>query len=233
MLKKRKKSYFKLINLYKFQLKYRLFAFFVIVLFLIFLYIRFIAIPIVVTNTESQMQSYATKSINYAIAESMNQNVSYGDLINIIRDSNDKVSYIEANTVRINLLSKTMTRNVVANFLEFSKMPIAVSLGAFSGIAIFAGMGPKIAIEVNPYSEVNCYFTSNFKSAGINQTYHKLYLIIAMKVTIVFPFKQLVVNSNAEVLLSESLIVGEIPEVYLNSNKLNDMLNLVPNRFSS
>jgi hypothetical protein len=29
------------------------------------------------------------------------------------------------------------------------------------------------------------------------------------------------------------LIVGEIPEVYLNSGTLDEMLNLVPERFSS
>jgi len=40
-------------------------------------------------------------------------------------------------------------------------------------------------------------------------------------------------QSSSEVLLSETLIVGNIPEVYLNSSNLTDMLNLVPERFSS
>lgn len=233
MKKKYKKSCFWLISLHDFNIKHKFFAFFLIFVLLVVLYVKFLAIPIVVANTHTQMQSYATKSINYAIADSMNQNVSYGDLISIVKDSNDNVSYIEANSVRINVLSKTMSRVVMSNFVEFAKIPIKIAIGSFSGIAVLSGFGPKIAFRVNPYGEVNCYFNSSFESAGINQTYHKLYMIISLKINIVLPFRQLSIISDAEVLLSESLIVGKIPEVYLNSGKLTEMLNLVPNCFSS
>ena len=121
----------------------------------------------------------------------------------------------------------------MSNFLELSKKPIKIPLGSFSGVSIFAGLGPKITYEINPYGEVFCYFTSNFETAGINQTYHKLYLIIKIKVNVVLPLKNVLVNSESEVLLCETLIVGKIPEVYLNSNSLTEMLNLVPEKFSS
>ena len=197
------------------------------------LYIRYLVTPIIVSNTEAQIANFATRSINFAIADTLNQNVSYGDLVNIKKDENNNVSYIEANSVRINLLSKTMSKVVMLNFLELSKRPIKIPLGSFSGIAIFAGFGPKIAYDINPYGEVFCYFTSNFESAGINQTYHKLYLVITLKVRVVLPFKKVVVDSASEVLLCETLIIGKIPEVYLNSGSLTEMLNLVPEKFSS
>lgn len=233
MKRKRKHFRFTSINVHNFRLKHRLFAFFIFLLILIYLYVRYLATPIVVANTETQINAYATKSINYAIADTMNQNVSYGDLVTVIKDSSDNVSYIEANSVRINLLSKTMSKVVMSNFLEFAKRPIKISLGSFTGLSILTGYGPKIAYTVNPYGEVYCYFTSNFESAGINQTYHKIYLVISIKINVVFPFKRLSVNSSSEVLLCETLIVGKIPEVYLNSNSLTEMLNLVPEKFSS
>ena len=233
MKTKRKKSFVKLKYRYKFHLEQKIFAFFIILIIIFSCYIRFLVTPIVVENTKTQISSFATKSINYAIADTMNQNVSYGDLIKISRDSNNNVSYLEANSVRINLLSKTMSKVVMSNFKEFSKNPIKISLGSFSGIAIFAGYGPKIAYNVNPFGEVFCYFTSNFESAGINQTYHKLYLVINLKINVVLPFEKVVVNSDSEVLLCETLIVGKIPEVYLNSGSLTEMLNLVPEKFSS
>lgn len=233
MKKKRKKSFIKLINIYKFQLKQKIFAFFIIFILIISVYIRFLVTPIIVENTRAQVANFATKSINYAIADTMNQNVSYGDLIKIIRDENYNVSYIEANSVRINLLSKTMSKVVMSNFLELSKKPIKIPLGSFSGVSVFAGLGPKITYDINPYGEVFCSFTSNFETAGINQTYHKLYLIIKLKVNVILPLKNVLVNSESEVLLCETLIVGKIPEVYLNSNNLTEMLNLVPEKFSS
>ena len=233
MKMKRKNICVKTINTHKFHTKQKVFAFFLIFVILIFMYVRYLATPLVVSNTKTQIANYATKSINYAIADSMNQNVSYGDLVKISRDEGNNVAFIEANSVRINLLSKTMSKVVMSNFLEFAKRPIKIALGAFSGIPIFAGYGPKVAYTVNPYGEVYCYFTSNFESAGINQTYHKLYLVITIKVNVVFPFETVVVNSSSEVLLCETLIVGKIPEVYLNSASLTEMLNLVPEKFSS
>ncbi len=230
---KRKKSFIELINIGKFQLKQKIFAFFIIFILIISLYLRYLVTPIIVANTETQISNFATKSINFAIADTMNQNVSYGDLIKIIRDEGNNVSFIEANSVRINLLSKTMSKVVMSNFLELSKNPISIPLGSFSGVSIFAGFGPKVTYDINPFGEVFCYFTSKFDTAGINQTYHKLYLIITLKVNVVLPVKKVVVDSASEVLLCETLIVGKIPEVYLNSNSLTEMLNLVPEKFSS
>lgn len=220
-------------NLSKFRIKHKYFAFFLFFLLIFYVYCRYLAVPIVIRNTEAQIKSYVTKSINYAIADTMNQNISYGDLVNIVKDNNDNVSYIEANSVRINLLSKSMSKVVMSNFLEFAKIPIKISVGSFSGISILSGVGPKIAFDISPYGEVLCSFSSNFESAGINQTYHKLYLIISLKIYVVFPFRKLQVNSDSEVLLCETLIIGKIPDVYLNSGNLTEMLNLVPTKFTS
>lgn len=233
MYLKRKNNCLKLRNCTTFQLKRKIFAFFIIFIILIFSYIHFLATPIIVANTETQISNFSTRSINYAIADTMNQNIGYGDLIKIIRDENNNVSYIEANSVRINLLSKTMSKVVMSNFLELSKRPIMIPLGSFSGISLLAGYGPKISYDVSPYGEVFCYFTSKFESAGINQTYHKLYLVITINVKVVLPIKKIMVKSASEVLLCDTLIVGQIPEVYLNSNSLTEMLNLVPEKFSS
>lgn len=233
MCKKKQKIHVNALNLSKFRIKHKGFAFFLVFLFLVFLYSKYLAVPIVIRNTEAQIKSYATKSINYAIADTMNQNISYGDLVNIVKDKNDNVAYIEANSVRINLLSKSMSKVVMSNFLEFAKLPIKISLGSFTGVSILSGVGPKIAFDISPFGEVLCSFSSNFESAGINQTYHKLYLIISIKIYVVFPFRKLQVLSDSEVLLCETLIIGKIPEVYLNSGNLTEMLDLVPSKFTS
>ena len=230
---KRKKICVKTLNVGKLRLKHKVFAFFMLIGISFYLYLRYIATPIVVANTESQISSYATRSINYAIADTMNQNVSYGDLITVVKDDSNNVSFIEANSVRINILSKSMSRVVMSNFLEFAKLPIKISLGAFTGIAVLTGSGPKIAYSVNPFGEVHSSFESVFESAGINQTYHKIYLTVSLKINVVLPFRKLIVNSASEVLLCESLIVGKIPDVYLNSNTLTDMLNLIPSSYTS
>lgn len=229
----RKKNCIRLINLRKFKLKHKLFAFFLTFFSLLLLYIRFIATPIIIENTVSQMRSFATRSINNAIAETMNQNLKYSDLVTVLKDGEDNVSFIEANSVRINLLSKAISRVVMTNFMELTRFPLTIALGAFSGLPILSGSGPRISYSVNPYGEVISNFTSDFESAGINQTHHKINLVVSININIVMPFKTLKVTSASEVLLCESLIVGKIPEIYLNSSNLTDMLNLIPERFGA
>ena len=233
MKSKRRKFTLNAIKIKNLHLKHKIFAFFLLILICIILYVKMILIPIIVENTETQIQTFATKAINYAVADTVNQGNSYGELVNIVKDSNNNVSYVEANSVRINLLSKNTSKVVMKNFLELAKNPITISLGSFLGVSILAGYGPKIAYQVHPYGEVFCDFFSKFNSAGINQTYHKLYLNVMINVYVVLPFKSLKMHSESQVLLLETLIVGKIPEVYLHSSNLTDMLNLVPERFTS
>lgn len=230
---KRKKSWIKLINIHEFQLKRKLFAFFLIFIILISVYIRYLVTPIIIKNTESQISSFGMISINEAIADAMNQNISYNDLVKIVRDENDDISAIEANSIKINLISKNLSGVILNRFLNYAKSPIKIPLGSFSGISIFAGFGPMLSYDIYPYGEVLCNFVSRFESAGINQTYHKLYLVISLKTNIILPIKKVVVNNDADVLLCETLIIGKIPEFYLNSGRLTDMLNLLPEKFSS
>ena len=89
-------------------------------------------------------------------------------------------------------------------------------------------MGPPVKIDIYPYGEVTCRFLSQFISAGINQTQHKIYVDIKAKVNVVLPFKTLTIPMENEVLVCESVIIGEIPETYLRSNTLSDMVDLIP-----
>ena len=193
------------------------------------LYVRLLVTPLIVETSKSQIKVYATKSMNYAITEAMNQNFQYDDLITISTDSVGKINMINANTVKINNISMLIERITLTHLLEISRKPIQIPLGAFTGIAFFSGMGPPVLIDIYPYGEVSCKFLSQFLSAGINQTQHKIYVEIGTKINVVLPFKTISIKMNNQVLVCESVIIGEIPDTYLKSNNLTEMLNLIPN----
>ena len=62
MKTKRKKSFIKLINIHNIQLKQKIFAFFIIFILIISIYIRYLVTPIIVDNTRAQVSNFATKS---------------------------------------------------------------------------------------------------------------------------------------------------------------------------
>lgn len=214
MRKKRKKIMF-------FTILFGIFAFFI-------LYFNFLVTPLVVETSRSQIKVYATKSMNYAVTEAMNQNITYDDLINITTDATGKISMIQANSIKINNVSMMIERITLAHLLEISRNPIKIPMGAFTGITVFSGLGPAVLIDIYPYGEVGCRFLSQFISAGINQTQHKIYVDVKTKINVVLPFKTLEVQMENQVLVCESVIIGDIPETYLRANDLSDMIDLAP-----
>ena len=79
-----------------------------------------------------------------------------------------------------------------------------------------------------PIGTANCDFVSYFQSAGINQTLHKIYIDVYADVNIITPIDEPTVQVKAEILVCENVIVGEVPEFYLNMSDISGMLNLNP-----
>ena len=71
-------------------------------------------------------------------------------------------------------------------------------------------------------------FSSEFISSGINQTLYRVNLRLIASVRLVMPGVSETVSVQAEAAIAESIIVGDVPEVYTNVASEEDMLNLIP-----
>jgi len=214
-----------------FNKKRKIIAFFMCVAVIIaffMMYLHFIVSPVIIRSSEAHMKILANKSMDYAITEAMSSFVSYHDIIKISRDENGNINSMTANTSKVNNISRMITQIALAKLVELGNDPIRINIGAFTGINAFAGLGPKVSLNVYPYPDITCKFLSTFDDAGINQTQHKIYAMVSTVVRVVFPRGTISVTSGSDVLICEGIIIGEIPDTYLNSNTLTEMLNLVP-----
>lgn len=86
-------------------------------------------------------------------------------------------------------------------------------------------------IQISSIGTVETDLRSEFKSQGVNQTLHRLYLEVKCKVNILTPFKDIEKEITNQVLLLENVIVGKIPETYYNFNgaDVNDNVTEVIN----
>lgn len=227
---KRKVRIFHSISKY-YALKKRKIIVLSIVLFLVLIGWTYFATsinPVIHNMVEVKGKSLTTKAINSAVADVVMNSVVYDDLINIVTDELGNISMIQANSLEINNLSKDLAQVTERRIEEYGHGGITIPLGTFSGIPLFVGTGPNVRIKVNPVGAVNCSFISQFVSAGINQTNHKIYLKVDANVGIVMPMSTKKINVEHQVLISESIIVGQVPEVYLYSDSLDTLLNFVP-----
>lgn len=224
-MKRKRKNTITVVDFTKKRKKTKVFIVTLLIFAFFYLYIAFLVTPLIISSSNSQVKVYANKSMNYAITEAMNQNVTYDDLIHIVTDSSGKISMLQANSIQINNLSKLIGRVTMAKLNELTKNPVLIPLGAFSGITIISGMGPKVAMETYPYGDVSCRFLSQFFSAGINQTQHKIYMSISCTINVVLPFRTLRVNANSDVLLCESVIIGDIPDTFFSIKDLSGLIS--------
>ncbi len=183
---------------------------------------------IVYSYSESKVRALSVKAVNNAVSELVTNKNIYDNLVNITTDNEGKIKLIQANSIQINMLTKDLIKTSQIKLEKIGADGINIPIGTFSGINLLNGRGPSVNIKLIPVGDVTCSFQSEFKSAGINQTIHKLYVTVDTQVNIILPLKNNTVKTTTSIMICESVIVGDIPEVYLNSNKLDNLLNLIP-----
>lgn len=212
----------------KHKKKFKVGTAFILVLILISFLFRNSINTIILDTVEFRSKSLATRAMNSAVADVILNTIVYDDLVHIITDEFGNISMIQANTLEINNLSKDLSQTTESKIEEFGKAGFLIPVGSFTGIPLLVGRGPKIKLKVMPVGSINCSFSSQFETAGINQTNHKIYLKINADVGVVLPIKSKRYSASRQVLISESIIVGQVPEVYLYSDTLDTLLNFVP-----
>lgn len=164
----------------------------------------------------SYAYSYCTESVNDAIIDSLNDKIKYSDLIKIEKNNAGDIVLITANSYKVNLISREITQLSANNVKNKLSGGVPVPSLAFTGIGLIAGLGVKINIKMLNVSSVYCDFDSSFMSVGINQTLHKIYAKITSEVKINVPLNERTEIFETSVLLTEAVLVGEVPDVYLN-----------------
>ena len=74
---------------------------------------------------------------------------------------------------------------------------------------------------------VDTKLKSEFISQGINQTLHRIYLELNCEVTILTPYDTIKQKIDNQVLIAESVIVGDVPYSYYNMNG-NGEMTIIP-----
>lgn len=198
------------------------------ILFLLLMYYFFVASPVIKTYSAQETKSVTEKAINLAVSNVINRTLSYDALIDINYSQTGEIVSFSANQYEINTITREIVKETQYQMNSLGQDGLKLNFGTLSGIPFLIGYGPKIKLNLIPIGVVSTNFDSQFSSVGINMTKHSLFLFINVHVTIVLPIQSYDIRTSNQVLLAESIIVGKVPEVYLNGQSLGKSLNLVP-----
>lgn len=176
--------------------------------------------PIIDTLCRDKAKSIATMISNEKATKVM-ANYEYEDIMTINRDSNNNITMIKANVITINKIISDVALEIQKALNEQRDEDLYVRLGSFSGTKFLSGSGPKIPMKITTVGNVITDFKSEFSSAGINQTLHRVYLQVDCTVVIVTPYESIEETISNQVILIENIIVGTVPSTYYNLEGIN------------
>ena len=171
--------------------------------------------PLIKSVVFSQAQTVSTNVINQVVADELSRlDIDYSDIIDIQKDADGKILAVSTDMKKLNSLKSLMTLSIQDKISAMEVQKTKIPLGTFTGTEILNGRGPKIPIDVSMSGSVIMDFKSEFVSAGINQTKHKLYLEVNSEVLAFIPGYPVNTVVKTSILIAETIIVGEVPAVF-------------------
>ena len=185
--------------------------------------------PMIVTISNERIRALTTDAVSSSVLDVMSENSSV-DYLKVTRDDKQNIKSVDMNTAAINDLAQKITLSAQKRINEIGNDGIKIPVGSLSGVTLFTGLGPDINIKIYLVGSTQTQIISMFTSAGINQTLHRLYINIAGSVAVAVPGLPSTIKTSTQVLMSEMIIIGEVPPTYLQSTSVGDLLDLASNQ---
>lgn len=175
-------------------------------------------------------QSVATGKAKYIMSDFINSSVVedmensgdiYSQITKVERNEKNEISAIYTDMKKINFLKSHIASLIQNKIVNFKEKTFWISLGTLSGFEILNGKGPKVPMKISIAGNVFTNFNNKFSNAGINQTIHQIYVNIHTKICVTIPGSTCTSESDDEILVSETVIVGKVPRVYSCSGNLD------------
>lgn len=171
--------------------------------------------PIFDELCRQKAKSVATLITNQESTKIINK-YKYEDLVTVERDNDNNIALVKSNIVPINLLISDVAENVQTKLNENEEDYINIKMGGLTANKFLSGAGINIPVKIYLVGNVQTDLRSEFTSAGINQTLHKIYLQVDCNVSVMTPYNNINEEISNQVLIAESIIVGNIPSTYYN-----------------
>jgi len=85
---------------------------------------------------------------------------------------------------------------------------------------------PSIRVKIIPQGSVTVDYATEFESTGINQTRHRIYIIVNTDIKMIVPLVSENIRVTTNIPIAETIIVGDVPESFVNVPE-DDMLELL------
>ena len=170
----------------------------------------------------TQVMNVTSDLINEAIDRQIEEgSIAYDRMIFFEKDLEGRITALKTNMGLVNRLKTDTLGRINDEIMALDPDHIGIPLGSLILPEMLAGKGPKLNIRVLSIRNSEAEFHSNFSEAGINQTLHQLTMMVRVDVAVLVLGKTESFAVESEVVVAQTVIVGAVPETYLQTGGNN------------
>ena len=164
--------------------------------------------------------SDATDIVTKAVNDSINAVIGRGIygfdyFINLEKDANGNVTAITSDMAHINTLSTDILNSVIES-TDNGIITVGIPLGNLTGLNLLLNKGPDVNVQIIMLTSSRVDFRNEVVSCGINQAKYQLVLEVTIDIDILIPWGTESTSTVTEVIVADTVIVGKVPDTYLN-----------------
>ena len=173
---------------------------------------------VITSLAQTQVTNATSDLINDAVSKQISSgNIAYDRIVYFEKDLNGRITALKTNIGEVNSL-KTQTLNTInEEILDTDDFDIGVPIGSLFVPEFLSGRGPRIPVRILSVRNSDATFESSFVQAGINQTLHQLNMCVLVDVTILVLGRTVSFTVTSQVVVAETIIVGDVPDTYLQA----------------
>ena len=204
----------------RFSLRFLLLPFFAafLALFTMYSYAEARLAPQIRELAQAQAKRHLTQTVNDAVAElsSMGE-IEYGHMVKTVRDPSGEVIYLEVDTAMLAGAKAKLVSRIDQMLEENKRITLSVPVGSLSETNLFSGYGLPIRVRIYPIGITEGEIFTVLEDCGINQTRHLIQVKISVTLFLVLPGENAKVDTEVVLPLGERVLVGDVPEIYLDT----------------
>ena len=176
--------------------------------------------PVLAAAARYQVRSQVTAAVEqWAARDLQERGVDYSDFVTITRNEAGEITALSADMARLNLLRAELSAHLLER-LEDSQLELTVPVGSLLPIEPTWARGPELHLRALALGTASAEFESEFPSAGINQTRHRLWLELSVPVTVLLPGGGEELTVDSRLCVAETVIVGQVPQTWFQTGGL-------------
>ena len=176
--------------------------------------------PVLAAAARYQVRSQVTAAVEqWAARDLQERGVDYSDFVTITRNEAGEITALCADMARLNLLRAELSAHLLER-LEDSQLELTVPVGSLLPLEPTWARGPELHLRALALGTASAEFESEFTSAGINQTRHRLWLELSVPVTVLLPGGGEELTVDSRLCVAETVIVGQVPQTWFQTGGL-------------